>query len=348
MSLWTDGIYIGLLLLVSVASYALTGFLRSYAIKKNLLDIPGERSSHAVPTPRGGGQAIVLVTVVGMLIMCWVVDFAAVSMFALLGAGILVAWVGWRDDHGHVAARWRLLIHFVAAAWVLVWLGGLPPLSVLGVAYDLGMLGHVLAAIYLVWLLNLYNFMDGIDGIASIEAVTVCLGGAGLFWWVNPSATVWIQPVLLAMSVIGFLFWNFPRAKIFMGDVGSGFLGLMLGVFSLQAAWHAPELFWSWLILLGVFLVDATLTLLLRVLRGEKFYEAHRSHAYQWAARRWGHIRVTVVVALINVLWLLPLAGLSVIYPTAGAMLMFAAFLPLTILAMIIGAGRPETGRARL
>lgn len=175
---------------------------------------------------------------------------------------------------------------------------------------DLGLLGSVLAAFYLVWLLNLYNFMDGIDGIASVEAISVCLGGALLFLFVGEFKVAQVT-LVLAAAVMGFLFWNFPSARIFMGDAGSGFLGIVLGIQSLQAAWIAPQLLWSWIILLGVFIVDATFTLLRRLIRGEKVYEAHRSHAYQFASRHYGrHLPVTLAVFAINFVWLLPFAVL--------------------------------------
>jgi Fuc2NAc and GlcNAc transferase len=124
---------------------------------------------------------------------------------------------------------------------------------------------------YLVWLLNLYNFMDGIDGLACIEAITVCLGGALVYVLAVPRGEGWMVPVLLLSAVTGFLVWNFPRARIFMGDAGSGFLGLSIGVLSIQNSWAAPELFWSWVILLGTFIVDATVTLIRRIMRGRIF-----------------------------------------------------------------------------
>jgi Fuc2NAc and GlcNAc transferase len=142
-------------------------------------------------------------------------------------------------------------------------------------------------------MLNLYNFMDGIDGIASVEAICACLGASVLYWLSGLDALIW-GPLLLAASVAGFLYWNFPPARIFMGDAGSGFLGIVLGGLSLQAAWVSEPMLWAWLILLGVFIVDATFTLFRRLLRGEKVYEAHRSHAYQFASRRFGkHLPVT-------------------------------------------------------
>jgi len=263
--------------------------------------------------------------------------------WALLGAGAGIAILGFLDDHGHIAARWRLLGHFVAAIWALFWLGGLPALPIFGITIELGWFGHALAAVYLVWLLNLYNFMDGIDGIASVEAICVCLGGAllyGLTSGVNSETGV---PLLLAAAVAGFLFWNFPPARIFMGDAGSGFLGIVLGVLSLQAAWVAPELFWAWLVLLGVFTMDATFTLLRRLLRRDRVYEAHRSHAYQYAARHFGsHLPVTLAVLAINVLWLLPVAIWVAIGDMDGMSGLLIAYAPLALLAWKYHAGEPE------
>jgi Fuc2NAc and GlcNAc transferase len=321
----------------------LTGLLRRYALTHRLLDVPNARSSHTAPTPRGGGVAIVA-TFLGGLPLLWAWGLlSAPAMLALLGAGAGVALIGFVDDQGHIPAHWRLAAHFLGAAWVLVWLGGLPPLPVLGTMIDLGWLGHLLAVLFLVWLLNLYNFMDGIDGIAGTEAVSVCLGGAVCYALAAPGGVEWAAPALLLAAVAGFLFWNFPPAKIFMGDAGSGFLGLMLGAFAVQAAWVEPALFWSWVILLGVFVVDATVTLVRRVLRGERFYEAHRSHAYQYASRRYGaHRPVTVAVALINLFWLLPLAVLVAVGVLDGAIGVAVAYAPLALLTFQFRAGARE------
>src|SRR3990167_9256944 len=281
MTLWW------LLPAVAGVSLLMTGVLRRYALARSLMDVPNGRSSHSVPTPRGGGVAIVVSFLLALPLMAGVGLVAWPLAWALLGAGAGIAVLGFLDDHGHIAARWRLLGHFAAAIWALFWLGGLPSVVMFGYTVDLGWFGHALAAVYLVWMLNLYNFMDGIDGIASVEAICVCFGGAlayGLLGFAGSTQTSeFIVPLLLVAAVAGFLFWNFPPARIFMGDAGSGFLGITLGLLSLQAAWVAPQLLWSWLILLGVFIVDATFTLLRRLLRGDKVYEAHRSHAYQYA-----------------------------------------------------------------
>jgi len=330
-------------------SAILTGLLRRYALNSQLLDIPNARSSHSIPTPRGGGVSIVLVFLLGVPILLYIGVISLGVMWALIGAGAIAAIIGFLDDHGHIPARWRLLAHFMAATWGLYCLGGLPPL-VISLPLDYGnalfnfdLLGQILALFYLVWLLNLYNFMDGIDGLASIEAITVCIGGALLYFLSAETAGQWVLPLFLAFTVAGFLLWNYPPAKIFMGDACSGFLGLVLGLLSIQAAWINPLFFWSWLILLGVFIVDATFTLFRRFLQGDKVYEAHRSHAYQYASRYYqSHKVVSITVGLINIIWLTPLAlgvGLAKLNPFLGLII---GYLPLILLAIYFRAGQRE------
>lgn len=329
---------------VVVFSFALTHVLRRYALHKSLLDIPNGRSSHTLPTPRGGGVAIVISYLVALVWMLWAGLMGRDLFLAMFGAGALIAALGFLDDHGHIAARWRLLGHFFAAAWALFWLGGLPAISVFGMTLDPGLIVNLLTAFYLVWLLNLYNFMDGIDGIASVEAICVCVGAAIIYALSGVATLVWL-PILLACAVAGFLLWNFPPAKIFMGDAGSGFLGIMLGCLSLQGAWISSQFLWVWLILLGVFIVDATVTLIRRLVRGDKVYEAHRSHAYQFASRRFGkHLPVTSAVGVINLCWLLPVAVCVARFGLDGALGVIIAYAPLLALAVIFKAGALEKG----
>ena len=221
-----------------------------------------------------------------------------------------------------------------------MWLNGVPPLQVRGTLVDLGWLGSGLATLYLVWLINLTNFMDGIDGIAAVECITVSFGGVLLYVLSGPSSLQWLMPLMLASACLGFLVWNWPPAKIFMGDVGSGFLGFMLAALSLQAARLSPRLFWGWVILLGIFVVDATFTLLRRIMRGERFYEAHRTHAYQYAARRFGHRPVTLAVARS-----MPVAAASRDVAASGAVDgligVVIAYVPLCAAAIWFRAGQP-------
>lgn len=333
---------IWLLTAVVGVSFLATGALRKYALARSLIDIPNSRSSHSVPTPRGGGVAIVLSFLIALPALVWVDDMAWPMALALLGAGGWIAVIGFLDDHGHIAARWRLLAHFAGAIWALFWIGGMAPINVFGYEISLGWFGYVIGALFLVWMLNLYNFMDGIDGLASVEAICACVG-ACLVYWIGGHPSLSIPPLVLTMAVLGFLVWNFPPARIFMGDAGSGFLGMVLAVLALHAAWTAPVFLWAWLILLGVFIVDATFTLLRRLLRGDKVYEAHRSHGYQYASRKFGsHRVVTVAIAAINLLWLLPVAILVVMRYLDGATGLILAYVPLVALAFKFHAGELE------
>ncbi|WP_025127129.1 glycosyltransferase family 4 protein [Pseudomonas sp. PH1b] len=327
---------------VLLCAFLMTAKLRAYALSNHLIDVPNSRSSHSVPTPRGGGVSIVLSFILFLPLLLVHNTISSAYVFALLGSGLLVAVIGFLDDHGHIAARWRLLGHFVAAAWSLYWVGGVPSLTVFGLQLNLGYIGYVVAAFYLVWMLNLYNFMDGIDGLASIEAITVCLGAA-LLYWVTGFNELIGPPLLLAFATLGFLYWNFPPARIFMGDAGSGFLGVILAIFSLQAAAVFQNFLWGWLILLGVFIVDATFTLIRRLLRRDRIYEAHRSHAYQYASREVGrHLPISLAIGGLNIIWLLPMAWLAVTSRLDGFVALIISYIPLIFLAIKYKAGALE------
>ncbi|WP_151702917.1 MraY family glycosyltransferase [Nitrincola alkalilacustris] len=341
------------LLPIVVSAFVLTGFMLRYALSRNILDVPNDRSSHSQPTPRGGGLAFVatFLTVVAVYAAFTLDTLGWGVVLALILGGGLIALIGFQDDRIYIPVRYRLLVHFIAAIWGIYCLGGLPDMPVFGVEIKFGWAGWLFAAFYMVWLLNLYNFMDGLDGLASLEAVTVCIGGALAYWVamvtsgqaVSLTDSAILLPLFLAASVFGFLLWNFPPAKIFMGDVGSGFLGFTIGMLSLHAAWIEPQLFWSWVILLAVFVVDATYTLLCRLVRGEQIYRAHRTHAFQYASRMLGsHRSVTVNVALINVIWLIPMSLLVAIGRLDGALGVLIAYLPLLLLAVKLKAGQPE------
>ncbi|MGX0891685.1 Fuc2NAc and GlcNAc transferase [Pseudomonas sp. ADAK2 TE3594] len=335
-------IYYFFIAFVVLLSLALTFGLRRYAIARKLIDVPNSRSSHVIPTPRGGGVAIVFSFLLANVVLLAVGMISLPFFMAFFFPGILVATLGFVDDHGHVSARWRLLGHFAAALGVLFCFGGSPSISIAGFVISSWYVCGFLAVFYLVWMINLYNFMDGIDGLASVEALTVTLSAAFLYWLVGRDNLIW-APLVMAASVSGFLFFNFPPARIFMGDAGSGFIGLMLGVLSVSGAMADPQFLWGWMILLGVFIVDATYTLGGRLLRGEKVYEAHRSHAYQSASRAHGsHLIVTMTVGLINLCWLLPIAALVVCMKLDGGLGLLIAYLPLLVLAHRYRAGMPE------
>ena len=338
----TSGLVVMLLGSAAGLSWLLTGRVMTYG-RQRLMDLPNDRSSHEQPTPRGGGLAIVIAFSLSLVIL-FAVGLLPWPLLMALSALLPLAVVGFIDDHGHVSARWRFLLQAMAAGWALYWLGGVETLRVNDVSLTLGPVAGLLAGLFMVWMLNLFNFMDGIDGIAASETLSVGLMAAlllSLGTGIGLTATAWVALALAAASG-GFLAWNWPPARIFMGDVGSGVLGFVLAVLALWSAIHEELSLVVWLILAGVFLVDATLTLLIRMLRGERWYEAHRSHAFQHAARRWGsHRTVTLSVLAINVGWLLPMAWLAATHPTWELALLALALLPLTLLAYRLGAGRP-------
>ena len=319
-----------------------TGYMRHYALKKNIIDNPNERSSHSVPTPRGGGVAVVCSYLLALAVLIYSQQLTVHIGLTLITAGFVIALLGFLDDHGHINSMLRLAVHFLVAIGVVISLGGFSEVTAFN-GLQLGFIANIIAVLFLVWLLNLYNFMDGINGIASVEAITTVVSMAILYYVLNTtlnSDILW----LLAACVFGFLLWNFPKAKIFMGDACSGFLGLTLGILALIALKENLALFCAWIICLGVFVVDATYTLIKRVLSGYKMYDAHRSHSYQILSRKWrSHTPVTLAVAAINLLWLFPIAYMTVMqqwaYPEFAVLI---AYLPLILIAIKLRAGTPD------
>lgn len=329
--------------LAFVASLALTWGVIRVARKHGLIDQPNARSSHSVPTPRGGGLSIVVVSAAGTLslLLLGVIDLSL--GLALLAGGLPVAVVGFIDDRRSVPARVRLSVHLGAAVAGVALLGGMPPLQVGTLLLDPGLFGDLLAVVAVAWVLNLFNFMDGIDGIAASQAIFVAACGALIAYASGGSMQIPAACAVLAASCLGFLLWNWPPAKIFMGDVGSGFLGYVIAILALGASRDSPVAMWAWLIGGGVFFVDATTTLLRRLLRGEQVYMAHRSHAYQRLSRRWNsHRRVTIAVWIVNLSWLLPCSLLAAKYPRLAAWIVLAALAPVILAAIIAGAGEHD------
>jgi Fuc2NAc and GlcNAc transferase len=322
------------LVTVLLGSALLTFAARKVALARDLVDVPNARSSHQTSTPRGGGVAIALVTSTSLLVLALRGSLANDLLVALAGGGLAVAMIGYADDRRPLPSGVRLIVHIGAAIWAVAWLGGLPPLRLGDHVTHVGWFGNIVAVIGIVWVLNLFNFMDGIDGIAASEAVFVALAGAWLTAGAHGSADVAAVSLAFAAACGGFLLWNWPPARIFMGDVGSGYLGYVIAVLALAATRSNPAALWAWLILGGVFFVDATVTLLRRLARREPVHKAHRSHAYQWLARRWGsHAKVTCAVLAVNVLWLLPCAAFAMHAPGHAVASAIVALAPLLLVA---------------
>lgn len=321
----------------------LTGSIRRIALQRGMLDVPNARSSHTQATPRGGGVAILLSSCGAFAVLSWLGFMPASTAAGLMGGGGLVAAIGFMDDRKPVPAGIRLLVHVGAAAWALVWMGGFPPLRLGTAVVHLGYGGDLLGILGIAWVINLFNFMDGIDGLAASEAAFVAWAGAALTLLRGPGNEAGPAALVFGAACLGFLFWNWAPARIFMGDVGSGYLGYILAVLALTASRSDPVAVWVWLVLGGVFFVDATWTLARRAARGERVFEAHRSHGYQWLARRWhSHRRATLAVILVNVLWLLPWAALAELRENWALGILVPSLGLVTCLALVAGSGRKE------
>lgn len=321
---------------IFVLSFVTTYFIKCYA-QKNLMDIPNQRSSHQIATPKGGGLAIIAAFFFAVSVGVLEHQIEQYTYYLLL-LSILVAAIGFWDDHQPIPASWRFMVHFLVAVGALSLLQGFPLLVVGDTAYDLGIYGYFVGVIFLVWLLNLFNFMDGIDGLAASEAIFVAASLACFLYTLD--FQLFFIATALAFSCSGFLIWNWPLAKIFMGDVGSGFLGLVLAILILMVSHQSPVFLAIGMILTAVFFVDATYTLLVRMATGQKWYDAHCSHAYQHAAKQYGHLRVVQFVWGINLIWLFPVALCTYLFPEFNIVTVIIAYIPLVYLTIKFNAGK--------
>lgn len=295
-------------------SWIATGRVLVWLQQRQIVDTPNHRSSHTRATPRGGGIGLLAAALSALLAFALVTSTLTPWLLLIVAAAGLAV-VSWRDDLGHIPARWRLLAQAAAVVAGLAVLDGGPVFQGLLPPW----LDLLAAGLAWVWFVNLTNFMDGIDGITGVEAASI---GIGLALVGAPAAPA----LIVAAAALGFLRWNWHPARLFMGDVGSVPLGYLLGalLISLAKGGHwAPAL-----ILPAYYLADATWTLGRRLLQGRRVWEAHREHFYQRAVQRgWSHGRVAAAVGLVNVgLVLLALMALSHPWPAlAGAAVLVGA-----------------------
>ena len=276
-----------------LVSFSLTYFIKKYAIKKSLVAEVNERSSHSVPTPHGGGIALALTWFGGLLYLYFTSQLEANLFYALM-LGAIISIVSFFDDLYELSAKLRLLAQALVAFGGLYFLSGFESLTFGLFSVENQMFTNAFAFVMIVWFINLYNFLDGINGYAGSEAVFLALAGFLLFGGEHF--------LVLAVAVLGFLVWNYNKAKIFMGDVGSTLLGYNVAIFTIYYANQDSSDLWVWVVLFGVFWFDATLTLLRRKLNGEKLSQAHKKHAYQRLTQAgWSHMKVTNYSIVLNV-----------------------------------------------
>ena len=284
------------------------------------LDRPNERSSHRTPTPHGGGAALLLAFMVGLLVSApWDGAYLLLACVAFL-----LTLVGVVDDLWDLSVRLRMLLYLACCLLLaMAWLPANGPMDWL-------LIGMVVFA--MLWFLNLYNFMDGIDGIAATQCIAAC-ASAALLSWVGGGGSgnsYAFFCLLLAAAHVGFLVWNWPPARLFMGDAGSVPTGLLLAGLALLGALQGQLNPVCWLILLAAFITDASWTLLWRLFSGQPVTQAHRLHAYQRLSRHWqSHLLVDLMLLAINALWLFPLAWAVQAMPEYALIMVILAYLPL-------------------
>lgn len=295
-----------------------TFLVRRYAVKKAIVDIPNERSSHTMPTPRGGGLAV-MVTFYGALIYLYVSQQMDGRLFLALLCALPVVVVSFIDDLYPLSAKLRFGVQALSAIAALGMLGGTDTFRL--AAFELsGIWINLLALLCILWMTNLFNFLDGIDGYAGSEAIFVGAGAYLLFG--NEIA------LLIAAASLGFLFFNWHKASIFMGDVGSAPLGFIFAVLALHDA--AEPSFLGWVILLSLFWFDATVTLFRRFRNGETLSRAHKKHMYQRLHQAgFSHDRVVIMgmgvnSVLLAVLWMAQPSYYGLVF-CASLLLLWAA-----------------------
>jgi len=282
-------IYIVLFLL----SFALTYFIKNYATKKSLVAKVNERSSHTVPTPHGGGIAIAVTWFIGLSYLFFVGEISSSLYYALM-FGVIISVVSYLDDLYELSPKLRLLTQACVALGGMWALGGLQVIDFGLFSIENQVVTNLFAFFMIIWFINLYNFLDGIDGYAGSEALFLGLAGFVLFGGAHF--------LVLVVSVLGFLVWNWHRAKIFMGDVGSTLLGYNVAIFTIYYADQDGVNLWVWIILFGLFWFDATLTLFRRYKNGEKLSQAHKKHAYQRLTQAgWSHDKVALSSMGVNI-----------------------------------------------
>jgi len=302
-------------------SCILTGLAASYARRSGMVDHPGERHSHAVATPRGGGIGIILALFIAspMLVGSWDEAWARCVLPGLLVLAIL----GWWDDHASLSARFRFFVQLAVSFYLVA--------CAINNGWIPGVGSILLAVLFLVWMTNLFNFMDGSNGMAGLQAV---FGGVVLFYLFESAGqhNLALAAASVAASCAGFLPWNLGNARVFMGDVGSISLGFVFGALLVIGVGNGSFSLPVALLVMLVFITDSTLTLIGRVLQREQWYNAHKQHLYQrLIARGWTHGRVALLYQAINLALVVPGIVVAINYPALAWVVAMILILVFTI-----------------
>jgi Fuc2NAc and GlcNAc transferase len=317
-------------LITMLLSAGLCGVYLLLARRWQILDTPNERSSHQQPTPHGGGLPLLLAFAAGLLLAALWRGAWDSGFITLAVAALFLMLLGVIDDLRGLSVRLRFAVYSLLCLSVAAMLVS-PVLShEMADSIVRGGVWVALAATAMLWSLNLYNFMDGIDGIAATQCFVACCSAALLSWGAGGDGNYALFCLLLAASHLGFLIWNWPPARLFMGDAGSVPTGFLLAGLALLGAVQGQLNPLCWLVLLAGFVTDASWTLVWRIVSGQPFTQPHRLHAYQRLSRHWdSHLAVDMLLLALNALWLAPLAWAVQTWPNYGFLLVILAYLPL-------------------
>jgi Fuc2NAc and GlcNAc transferase len=275
-------------------SFSLTYFIKEFYIKKSLVAKVNERSSHTIPTPHGGGIAICITWFLGLFYLYFINEIESNLFYALL-CGVAISVVSFFDDLYELSPKSRLLVQSFSTILGLYCLNGMDTITFGFIDINTPIITNIFAFFMIIWFINLTNFIDGINGYVGSQFVFLSIAG---FIFFQDS-----HFIILCVSVFGFLYWNWNKAKIFMGDVGSTLLGYNIAIFTIYYSNQEANNFWIWIILFSLFWFDATVTLIRRKLNNEKLSQAHKKHAYQRLTQSgYSHYKVTNYSIIMNII----------------------------------------------
>jgi len=329
-------------ILLILLTNVLTRFWERLAGRFGIYDTPNNRSSHESTTPRAGGIVILVVMLlISLILLLYFTSYLLIGffwLFCIVIAGI----IGFYDDVHNLSAKVRMLLYSSLVIFFLILFPEKLQISALPFSILPKVLQIIFMFLFLLWVLNLYNFMDGINGIAGGQLISI---GIPLFViaFVAKDYFVSLALMIFIIPTFGFLTRNWKsRANVFLGDVGSVMIGFFIGTLGLIGETHGSISLPTWLILMGVFVVDSTFTLIRRVVSGQNPFKPHKSHAYQLAQQKYGsHLIISASVVLINLVWLFPIAAVNVyVHPLPEWTMLIIAWFPLVTLAFILKAGK--------
>ena len=329
--------YLALITATLIVSYIASVLYFRLASKYGPYATPNYRSLHQKVIPRGAGLAVAVPTLLGYLYLYLDHDLTSSQWMVYVIGGVVVAAMGAADDRLDISALYRMPFQFLAAGWICYWFRGLAPVDLGFAVVNLGYLGHVMLFVILIWFYNLFNFIDGIDGMASSATMFICAAiGALLFFQQAPMLGLIL--ILMGASSAAFLLFNWPPARMFLGDTGSSFMSYILSAVFVESLWRNPTNVWSWLIVGGFYFADTTLTTMVRILKVPGWYLPHRSHAYQNLARVWNsHRKVVLRVLMINLFWVTPFFLLSLKHEAWAIGVTAIVYIPLAVFCLKYG-----------